>query len=177
MKSNFKGITHYQELYDQSKYFDNSLTRYYTKKGWNIFQFSLLRSLSEILILKILVSRYPELQTNQVSCHAAHVRNGRAYPCGNCEKCRRIIALIEVLGFSAERCGYSRDQITKAFAEIGKKGVKQLETDAAHLINLLIEKNLIDRTSEIAKLAKSHHYIMKLNDGFEEITGTITIVR
>ena len=66
MKSNYQGITHYQALYDQSKYFDNALTRYYLKKGWNTFQFSILRSLSEMLIQKILIERYPILQRHQV---------------------------------------------------------------------------------------------------------------
>ena len=35
-------------------------------------QFSVLRHLSELLIEKILVERYPDLQAMQVSCHAAH---------------------------------------------------------------------------------------------------------
>ena len=46
IKANHQGITHYSGLYDQSKYFDNALTRYFTKKGWNIYQYSALRSLS-----------------------------------------------------------------------------------------------------------------------------------
>jgi hypothetical protein len=91
MRGNLGGITHYHALYDQSKYFDNALTRYYHSKGWNIYQFSILRSLSEILIMKILLKRYPELQQHQISCHAAHEVDGRMYPCGKCEKCRRII--------------------------------------------------------------------------------------
>ena len=62
VKGNLHGISHYNGLYDQSKYFDNALTRYYRKKGWNINQFSALRSLSEMLIMKVLIKRYPELQ-------------------------------------------------------------------------------------------------------------------
>ncbi len=35
----YKGITHYAGLYDQSKYFDNAYSKYYHKKSWNIYQF------------------------------------------------------------------------------------------------------------------------------------------
>jgi creatinine amidohydrolase/Fe(II)-dependent formamide hydrolase-like protein/7-cyano-7-deazaguanine synthase in queuosine biosynthesis len=162
MKSSFRGITHYQELYDQSRYFDRALTRYYTKKGWNAYQFSLLRSLSELLILKILAGRYPELQKHQVSCHAAHLSEGRVYPCGKCEKCRRIIAMLEALGFQAENCGYSPDQIRQALKAFGEKGVKQLGTDAEHLVHLARKKKLIDGRARVAKNARSHPYVMKM---------------
>ena len=57
----FQGIPHYDGLYDQSKYFDAALSRYYDRKGWGLIQFSILRSLSELLIEKILVDRYSEL--------------------------------------------------------------------------------------------------------------------
>lgn len=162
MKSNYHGITHYQALYDQSRYFDNALTRYFIKKGWNTFQFSILRGLSEMLIQKILVERYPDLQKHQVSCHAAHVKEGRAYPCGKCEKCRRIVALLASLGSSAEKCGYSVQQIKDAIVNLEKKGVKQLETDASHLYYILKQKNIISKNTEIASLARSHPYVMKL---------------
>ena len=170
MKSSFKGITHYDSLYDQSKYFDNALTRYYTKKGWSLFQFSLLRSLSELLILKILVKRYPHLQAHQISCHAAHIHENRAYPCGKCEKCRRIIGMLSAMDESPERCGYTQEQIPFALEKLGSTGVKQLGTDAAHLFYLLLQKNLIPQDSANARLAGDHPYIMKLRFDNERST-------
>jgi creatinine amidohydrolase/Fe(II)-dependent formamide hydrolase-like protein/7-cyano-7-deazaguanine synthase in queuosine biosynthesis len=162
MKSNYHGITHYQALYDQSKYFDNALTRYYLKKGWNTFQFSILRSLSEMLIQKILVERYPDLQQHQVSCHAAHVKEGHAYPCGKCEKCRRIVAMLTALEAPPENCGYTKEQIDEAIMNLGNKGVKQLETDASHLLYILRDKNIIDKNTKIVRLARPYPHIMKL---------------
>ncbi|MFC1850101.1 hypothetical protein ACFL27_07920 [candidate division CSSED10-310 bacterium] len=88
VRTSSKGITHYDGLYDQSRYFDNSLSRYYLRKGWSINQFSILRQLSEMLIEKTLVERYPDLQTLQMSCHAAHKEGEKVLPCGKCEKCR-----------------------------------------------------------------------------------------
>ena len=70
-------VTHYDGLYDQSRWFDNALTRYFHRKGWGITVFSPLRQLSELLIQKTLVERYPDLQRHQMSCHA-HRRGSRA---------------------------------------------------------------------------------------------------
>ncbi|PHN07911.1 hypothetical protein [Flavilitoribacter nigricans] len=162
VKSNFQGITHYNALYDQSKYFDNALTRYYSKKGWNIRQYSALRSLSELLILKVLVKRYPELQREQVSCHAAHERDGRMYPCGNCEKCRRIIGMLKALDEDPRRCGYTDEQIQRALKALEAKSVKQIGSDAAHLYYLLLNKGLIASNERTRKLAKAHPEILQL---------------
>jgi creatinine amidohydrolase/Fe(II)-dependent formamide hydrolase-like protein len=162
MKSSYRGITHYEGLYDQSRYFDRALTRYYTKKGWNTCQFSILRGLSEMLIEKILAKRYPDLQKHQVSCHAAHLEGDRAFPCGKCEKCRRIVAMLKVLGESPLDCGYTDAQVKHALAMIGSRGVKQFDTDAAHLYHLLLEKELIGRNGNYTRLAKAQPQIMKV---------------
>ncbi len=162
VKGNHEGITHYNAIYDQSKYFDNALTRYYKKKGWNMYQYSILRSLSELLILKILVKRYPDLQKHQVSCHAAHQENGVMLPCGNCEKCRRIVGMLSALDEDPKRCGYTDVQIDKGLAVLSKRSVKQLGSDAAHLYYLLLDKNLIEKNEHTLKLAKEHPEITKL---------------
>lgn len=162
MKSNLGGITHYNGLYDQSKYFDNALTRYYHKKGWNIVQYSILRSLSEMLIMKVLIKRYPELQQYQVSCHAAHKEGNLMRPCGNCEKCRRIIGMITALDEDPKLCGYNDEQIKKGLAALETKSVKQIGSDAAHLYYMLFQKKAIAKNEFTNRVAKSHPEIMKL---------------
>ena len=159
---NLNGIRHYNSLYDQSKYFDNALTRYYQAKNWHIKQFSILRSLSELLIMKVLIKRYPELQEQQVSCHAAHEEQGRMYPCGKCEKCRRIIGMIKALDEDPERCGYTEAQIEDGLTALSNKSVKQIGSDAAHLYQMLLDKNLIEPNDFTKKAAKSYPEIMKL---------------
>ena len=162
MRENFEGIPHYLALFDQSRYFDNGLTRYYMKKGWNVFQFSLLRSLSELLILKILTKRYPELQVHQVSCHAASIRENRAYPCGKCEKCRRIVSMLSVLDVPPENCGYSSQQISEGLLKTGTSGVKQIGSDAQQLYYMLLQKNLILPEAPNASQAREHPEILKM---------------
>ena len=164
------GISHYGALYDQSKYFDNSLTRYYQKKGWQLFQYSMLSSMSELLIMKVLLKRYPNLQKQQISCHAAHEKNKRMYPCGNCEKCRRIIGMITALQASPENCGYKKEQIDKALKQLANFSVKQIGSDAAHLYHLLLEQGAIENNAFTKKLAKQHPRVMQLRFDNERST-------
>jgi creatinine amidohydrolase/Fe(II)-dependent formamide hydrolase-like protein len=157
-----QGITHYDGLYDQSIYFDQALSRYFMRKGWNISQFSVLRPLSELLIQKILVERYPDLQRQQTSCHATHKEGDRIYPCGHCEKCRRIVAMIKAIDADPIQCGYSPAQIENCLEILPHKRVSQEVDGARHLFFLLAQKGLIDAKQLLPKAADEHPEILKL---------------
>jgi creatinine amidohydrolase/Fe(II)-dependent formamide hydrolase-like protein len=125
VRARHAGIPHYDGLYDQSLFFDVALTRYFARKGWRVSQFSLLRPLSELLIEKVLVERYPDLQRHQTSCHATHLDGERVYPCGRCEKCRRIVGMLVALGADPRRCGYGAEQIARCLEELASRRVHQ----------------------------------------------------
>ena len=146
------------------------MTRYYRAKGWQINQFSILRSMSELLIMKMLTQRYPELQQHQVSCHAAHEVAGRMHPCGKCEKCRRIIGMVRALDGNPENCGYTKEQIASGLAALERQSVKQIGSDASHLYYLLLSKQLIGRNDHTKRLAKQHAEITKLRFDKERST-------
>jgi creatinine amidohydrolase/Fe(II)-dependent formamide hydrolase-like protein len=157
-----RGIPHYDGLYDQSIYFDHALSRYFMRKGWNISQFSVLRPLSELLIEKILVERYPELQRQQISCHATHKAGERVYPCGRCEKCRRIVGMLKACGADPVQCGYTPSQIQDCLTKLPQKRVSQEVAGARHMFFLLAQKGLIDAKELPAKAVKAHPEILKL---------------
>jgi creatinine amidohydrolase/Fe(II)-dependent formamide hydrolase-like protein len=138
----FEEITHYDGLYDQSRYFDNALTRYFARKGWGVSQFSILRPLSELLIQKMLVERYPDLQREQVSCHAAHTEGERVLPCGACEKCRRIVSMLVAVGADPAACGYDREQIAAALAAFAERGSHTETPGVQHVAFLLEQRGL-----------------------------------
>lgn len=138
----FRGIPHYDGLYDQSRFFDDALTRYFHRKGWGISQFSILRPLSELLVQKILCERYPDLQTHQVSCHAAHKEGDRVRPCGRCEKCRRIVGILTAFREDPARCGYSGVQVEEALRGLAKEGIRTEAEGAQHLLYLLQERGV-----------------------------------
>jgi creatinine amidohydrolase/Fe(II)-dependent formamide hydrolase-like protein len=156
------GITHYDGLYDQSRYFDYALTRYFLRKGWGVSQFSVLRPLSEILIEKVLVERYPDLQSIQTSCHATHKEDERIGPCGRCEKCRRIVGMLMALGADPTRCGYSKEQIDLCMRSLAERGVHQEGDGVRQLAHLLKEKGMLDGSSKLAEKAREVPEIMKL---------------
>ncbi len=104
--------------------------------------------MSELQILKILVKRYPDLQQTQVSCHASHKEGEKMLPCGNCEKCRRIVGMLVALNEDPKRCGYTDQQIDKCLKSLQTKKVKQLGPDAQQLYYLLYSKNLINVSPE-----------------------------
>ncbi len=158
----FAGIAHYDGLYDQSRYFDNALTSYFKQKGWNIHQFSILRNLSEILIQKILVERYPLLQQHQVSCHAATLKNSRVYPCGKCEKCRRIVIMLTAMGADPSKCGYTSQQVEHCLGSFLHQPIHQENAGAQHLAYLLARKGKLDPQQMKAVKIKEKPEVMKL---------------
>lgn len=155
-------VSHYNGLYDQSRYFDKALTRYYSQKNWGIEQFSILRQMSEIYIEKVLVERYPELLTHQVSCHAAHKERERMKPCGKCEKCRRIIGMLVALNADPTLCGYTLEQIEFCKQILGEKGIDQETALVEYLGIILLHKGFIDSVSPLAIKGRIRPEILKL---------------
>jgi creatinine amidohydrolase/Fe(II)-dependent formamide hydrolase-like protein/7-cyano-7-deazaguanine synthase in queuosine biosynthesis len=158
----YEGITHYDGLYDQSRYFDDALSRYYMQKGWAISQFSILRPASDMLIQKTLVERYPHLLEHQISCHATHQEKERMYPCGRCEKCRRIVGMMKAIDADPKRCGYDDSKIQNCLKDLETKPVHQEVSGGEHLLFMLSQKGLITLPEERKKSAKEHPVILKL---------------
>jgi hypothetical protein len=158
----YQGITHYDGLYDQSRFFDRAMTRYYQAKGWGIVQFSPLRQLSELLVEKVLLERYPNLQRLQTSCHATHVDGDRVRPCGYCEKCRRVVGMLKALGGDPTRCGYTSSQIDRCLSRIILDGVHQEGAGEAHLLSLLWERGLVPPAAENWRKIRPRPEVMKL---------------
>jgi creatinine amidohydrolase/Fe(II)-dependent formamide hydrolase-like protein len=156
------GISHYNGLFDQSVYFDRTLSRYFMEKGWHISCFSVVRPLSELLIEKILANRYPALQAHQLSCHAAHKEKDRVYPCGRCEKCRRIISMLCALDVDPKGCGYREEHIRDCLEHFSNHRLSQESAGFHHLGHMLAEKELIDLPADVRKPFKEHPEIMSL---------------
>jgi 7-cyano-7-deazaguanine synthase in queuosine biosynthesis len=162
LRTSYRGIPHCAGLYDQSRMFDNAMSRYYASKRWGCAQFSILRSLSELLIEKILVERYPDLQRHQVSCHAAHIVDDRVLPCGKCEKCRRIVGMLSSLGADPASCGYTQEQIRSVLASLTPASMHQEAAGAEHMFHLLAERGLVHPSGTGLARMRPHPEVLKL---------------
>lgn len=78
-------------------------------------------------------------------------------PCGRCEKCRRIVGMLRVIGGDPHRCGYTDEQIAYALKSIDAGKIKQLGPDASQLFYLLNQAGLVD-----APKAKPHPEVLHL---------------
>ncbi|MGD8292366.1 MAG: creatininase family protein [Desulfobacterales bacterium] len=156
------GISHFDGLFDQSIFFDQIITSYFMRKGWAFSQFSILRPLSELLIEKILALRYPQLQQHQTSCHAAHKEDDRIYPCGKCEKCRRIVSMLLALDVDPAHCGYRAPQVENALKGFVQKGVTQESSGMRQLGFMLKQRGLIDVPQHRKKLFSEQPEVLSL---------------
>jgi mycofactocin system creatininase family protein len=160
-RSSLHGIPHYSGLFDQSRFFDARMSKYFVAKNWNVSQFSVVRPLSELLVEKILVERYPDLQRLQTSCHATHTEGDRVRPCGRCEKCRRVVGMLVALGADPTRCGYSDDQIGMCLGALEKTSLHQEAPAIDHLMNMLVERGAVELSAN-ARAVKARPEIMKV---------------
>jgi creatinine amidohydrolase/Fe(II)-dependent formamide hydrolase-like protein len=174
IRKSHAGIPHYDGLYDQSIFFDQALSRFFMRKGWAISVFSILRPLSELLIEKILAERYPGLLKLQTSCHMAHKAENRIYPCGKCEKCRRIVSMLSALGVDPTLCGYNADQIQTCLSNFTEKGLSQEEAGMRHLGWMLSQKGLIEESLKTSKRFIPQPEILKLR--FNAKTSPINMI-
>ncbi len=157
-----QGIPHYDGLFDQSRWFDLRLSRYFQRKGWDVLQFSLLRNMSELSIQGALATRYPELFAHQVSCHAAHIVDERVRPCGRCEKCRRIVGMVTALGGDARGCGYTEEQIAQALTALGLHGAHQEGEGARQLAWILHERGALPPDAPFVRAGQPEPRVMQL---------------
>jgi creatinine amidohydrolase/Fe(II)-dependent formamide hydrolase-like protein len=162
VRKSFNGINHYDGLYDQSRFGDHAMSRYYQRKRWGLSQFSILRPLSELLIEKVLIERYPDIQRFQVSCHATHVESDWVRPCGRCEKCTRVVGMLTALGADPLRCGYKQEQISGCLAQLSAKGALQ-ENAALEELGFLLEQRGLLPSGKIGKCtARERKHIIQM---------------
>jgi hypothetical protein len=136
----FKGIKHYNAVYDQSQEFDKYMTKWFEKRGFEYKQWSPVRPLSGLIVERILANRYPELFRLQRSCHSVHIENGVIVPCGACSKCNGIILFLLANGIDPRIIGYKPQHINSVLDRI-KKGLIRLDPDELeHSLYLLSKR-------------------------------------
>ncbi|ABL78935.1 hypothetical protein [Thermofilum pendens] len=138
----YKGIRHYYATYDQSLDFDVYMTRYFEERGLGIKQWSPLRPVTPITILRILFDRYPDLAPLVTSCHSTHVENGVVKPCGTCYKCNGVLLMLLAVGADPRLLRYDERHV-ETLPERLSKGLVRLEPSLVkHSLYLVASRGL-----------------------------------
>lgn len=138
----YKGIRHYYATYDQSLDFDLYMTDWMQRRGIRVKQWSPLRPISPIIVLRILFNRYPELSVLQTSCHSTHIENGIVKPCGTCFKCNGVLLMMLAEGIDPTLIRYDRRHVETLPERIQRGLVRLEESLVKHSLYLISQRGL-----------------------------------
>lgn len=132
----FAGIRHYFGIYDQSQDFDLRMEQWFSKRMPGMRQWSAVRSISGLIVERILTQRYPELARLQRSCHSCRFENGSILPCGKCSKCQGILLFLLANDINPEIMEYNKDDIKALPAMIAQGNLRLDEDEKNHALYL-----------------------------------------
>jgi len=138
-----RGIRHYFGIYDQHQDFDARMADWYAGRMPGMRQWSAVRSISGLVVERILTSKYPEVAESQRSCHSCHFEGDDIIPCGRCTKCLGVLLFLLANGADPGRMGYPKADID-AFATRLKDTAIRLDPDEYEHSRYLAKANGID---------------------------------
>ncbi|TRO53839.1 hypothetical protein E2P63_01975 [Candidatus Bathyarchaeota archaeon] len=109
----FAGIRHFFGIYDQTQDFDIRMEKWFYRRMSGMRQWSAVRSVSGLIVERILTNRYPDLARLQRSCHSCRFHHGDLFPCGKCSKCQGILLFLLANNVDPSIMGYSDDDVVK----------------------------------------------------------------
>lgn len=128
----YKGIKHYYGVYDQTQDFDLRMEKWYEKRMPGMRQWSGVRSVSGLIVERILTKRYPELAKFQRSCHSCHFQGKDIVPCGDCSKCLGIQLFLRANNVNPAIMGYGKKDTAAFPARLAKGGLRLDEDEREH---------------------------------------------
>ena len=161
MSPYFAGIRHFFGVYDQMQDFDLRMEQWFSKRMPGMRQWSAVRSISGMLVERILTRRYPELARVQRSCHSCRFDHDALLPCGKCSKCQGVLLFLlannvdpSIMGYSDEAAASLPDRIAegnlrldedeKNYALFLAKLLPNLDQETLHIETIHIDKPTSD---------------------------------
>jgi hypothetical protein len=124
----FRGIKHYFGVYDQTQDFDLRMEHWYRQRIPGMRQWSAVRTLSGLIVERILTKRYPKLASVQRSCHSCHFEKGEIVPCGSCSKCQGVLLFLLANKVDPAIMRYDKEAVL-ALPERASEGKLRLDED------------------------------------------------
>lgn len=132
----FNGIKHYNAVYDQSQDFENYMTSWFKERGLGIKQWSPIRSISGLIVQRILHRRYPHAMRLQMSCHSPVHSGSDLRPCRTCNKCIGIKIFLLANGIDPSIIGYD-DDLNDIIEHVESRKYRLDEDELEHSLYLI----------------------------------------
>jgi hypothetical protein len=132
----FEGIKHYFGVYDQTQDFDLRMEQWYQSRMPGMRQWSAVRTISGMIVERILTKRYPSLARVQRSCHSCRFEKGTIVPCGKCSKCEGVLLFLLANQVDPSIMGYYEEDVRILASRIAKGGLRLDEDEREHSIYL-----------------------------------------
>jgi len=136
MSSYFAGIRHFFGVYDQTQDFDVRMEQWFSKRMPGMRQWSAVRTISGMIVERILTSRYPELARLQRSCHSCRFNHGALLPCGKCSKCQGVLLFLLANNVAPSIMGYSEEDVSALPARIAEGNLRLDEDEKNYALFL-----------------------------------------
>ena len=189
LSSYFAGIQHFFGVYDQTQDFDVRIEQWFSKRLPGMRQWSAVRTISGMIVERILASRYPEMARLQRSCHSCRFNHGDLLPCGKCSKCQGVLLFLLANNVNPSIMGYSEGDVSAVPARVAEGNLRLDEDEknyALFLAKLLpnmnpetrhIETIHLNKPTSDLQLLPAHfrkpllEIVMKYTQGFSVLKG------
>jgi hypothetical protein len=189
ISSYFAGIQHFFGVYDQTQDFDVRMEQWFSKRMPGMRQWSAVRTISGMVVERILTSRYPEMARLQRSCHSCRFNHNDLLPCGKCSKCQGVLLFLLANNVNPSIMGYSEADVSALPTRVAEGNLRLDEDEkdyALFLAKLLpnmkqetlhIETIHLNKPTSNLKLLPAHfrkpllEILMKYTKGFSALKG------
>jgi hypothetical protein len=152
----FKGIKHYFGVYDQHQDYDIQMNQWYEKRLQGLYQWSALRNISGLIDQNILVRRYPDLASQQRSCHSCHIKDGIIYQCGTCSKCLGILLYLLANDIDPTVMKYQEKDVANFYRNVGVSSLKLDKDEKDQSFFLLKQKGSVPKVHCVDHVQRIH---------------------
>lgn len=152
----YHGIPHYFGIYDQHQDFDDRMQRWYALRIPGIQQWSAMRTVSGLVVERMLLSRYPQLAQHQRSCHSCHFDQREIVPCGSCSKCLGILLFLLANGADPTIMNYKKEHIESFAKNISPSSLRLDQDEKDQSFFLLKNKSPIPNVRCADHVEKIH---------------------
>ncbi|TRO43465.1 hypothetical protein E2P42_02340 [Candidatus Bathyarchaeota archaeon] len=150
MSPRFAGIRHFFGVYDQTQDFDVRMEQWFSHRMPGMRQWSAVRSISGLIVERMLTTRFPQLARLQRSCHSCRFDHGTYLPCGKCSKCQGILLFLLANHVDPSIMGYSSKDVAALRARIVEGNLRLDEDEKNYALFLArLLSNIKDETLHI----------------------------